>query len=233
VSERAPVPWSRALAGRATRERGRRTLTALLDAGVAEFSAYGYHGARVARVATRAGTSHGTFYLYFTGKDDLLIAVYDDIAAETHDVLAAMPTIEAGADGLAALSAWVRAVCVNFQDNAAIRGALLDAFNEAADQRVATMALRWMSRSTAVFADRIRATRTTGLDPDLAAVCIWNLLDGANRSVSRGELVVSLDELVAGLAEFIQRSVLGYHPTARRPGAAARADGRRSAAPTP
>ena len=222
----AASPWSRALEGRATRERGRRTLTNLLDAAVAEFTAYGYHGARVARVATRAGTSHGTFYVYFKDKDDLLLAVYDDIAVETHEILASMPAIEAGPAGLDELSDWVRRVCVNYQEFAAIRGALLDACNEDADPRVATMALRWMAQSTAVFADRIRATRMTGIDPDLAAVCIWNLLDGANRSVSRGELVVSLDELVAALAEFIQRSVLGYHPKARQPASRARAGGR-------
>ena len=59
------VPWSRALAARASRERGRHTVANLLDAAVAEFAAYGYHGARVARVAKRAGTAHGTFYVYF------------------------------------------------------------------------------------------------------------------------------------------------------------------------
>ena len=225
--------WSGALATRASRERGRRTLSNLLDAAVAEFAAYGYHGARVARVAKRAGTAHGTFYVYFKDKDDLLLAVYEDVAAETHDVLAAMPPIEPGESGLQALDGWVRQVCVNFQHNAAIRGALLDACNEDADPRVATMALRWMARSTAVFADRIRATRATGIDADLAAVCIWNLLDGANRSVSRGELVVSLDELVAGLAEFIQRSVLGFSSTGRRPASAAPAGGRRSTRSTP
>ena len=228
----ATPPWSRALAARASRERGRRTVANLLDAAVAEFAAYGYHGARVARVAKRAGTAHGTFYVHFKDKDDLLLAVYEDVAAETHDVLAAMPPIEPGAAGLAALDGWVREVCVDFQRDAAIRGALLDACNEDAEPRLATMALRWMARSTAVFADRIRATRATGIDPDLAAVCIWNLLDGANRSVSRGELVVSLDELVAGLAEFIQRSVLGYPTTSRR-SAGAPAGGRRAAGSTP
>ena len=150
------APWGRAVAARASRERGRRTVANLLDAAVAEFAAYGYHGARVARVAKRAGTAHGTFYVYFKDKDDLLLAVYEDVAAGTHEVLAGMPAIDPGAVGLTALDEWVRQVCVNFQHNAAIRGALLDACHEDADPRVATMALRWMARSTAVFADRIR-----------------------------------------------------------------------------
>ena len=47
--------WPRALSTRATRERGRRTLTRLLDAAVEELAAHGYRGARVSQVAKRAG----------------------------------------------------------------------------------------------------------------------------------------------------------------------------------
>src|SRR4051794_4721659 len=119
-------PWKHAVATRATRERGRRTLVKLLDAAVAEFSAYGYHGARVARVAKRAGTSHGTFYVYFTGKDDLLLAVYEESTAESLAILFEMPALEPGADGFDALHHWVKRVCVNYQHDSAIRGAIND-----------------------------------------------------------------------------------------------------------
>lgn len=201
--------WERALADRATRERGRRTLAALLDAAVEEFTDHGYHGATVARVAQRAGTSHGTFYLYFEGKDDLLLAVYDELAVEADAVFASMPAIEPGADGLERLRVWVQAVCRQLQHDGAVRTALLDALSDDADPRITTAALRWMHRATAVWAARIRETGAAGLDPDLAAICIFQLVDGANRSASRGELIVSEDELVDGLAEFIHRGVLG------------------------
>src|SRR4051794_10562957 len=126
------MSWSRALEGRATRERGRRTVGNLLDAAVAEFAAYGYHGARVARVAKRAGTAHGTFYVYFKDKDDLLLAVYEDVAAETHEVLAAMPPIAPEAAGLAAIDDWVRRGWVEFHHKTPPQGAAPGAPHEGA-----------------------------------------------------------------------------------------------------
>jgi len=202
-------PWKHVVAARATRERGRRTLVKLLDAAVAEFSAYGYHGARVARVAKRAGTSHGTFYVYFTGKDDLLLAVYEESNAESLEILFEMPALEPGPDGFQALHEWVKRVCVNYQHDSAIRGAINDALADDADPRIITQALRGVGRWTSFFADRIRATGSTGIDPNLAAVAIYNLLDAANRGVFTGQLVVSLDELAIGLTEFIHRSIFG------------------------
>ena len=201
--------WAGALASRARRARGRRTLAALLDAALEELTAYGYHGARVSRVTQRAGTSHGTFYLYFRSKNDLLLAVYDDLAVATDAVLGAMPALVAGPEGMALLREWVAAVCRKLQDDGVVRTALLDALNDGADPHVATVAMGWMNRATACWAGRIAASGARDIDPELAAICIYNLVDGANRSLSRGELVVTEDELVDGLAEFIHRSVLG------------------------
>jgi AcrR family transcriptional regulator len=205
----ADTRWSRALATRATRERGRRTLVKLLDAAVEEFSAHGYQGARVARVAKRAGTSHGTFYLYFKDRDDLLLAVFDDLTTETVAATQEMPAILPGPDGFAALRQWVAEVSMRFQRDGAIRVAVLDALHDGSDPRIARHAMRWVARSTSVISERIRATGTTGLDPEIAAVCIYNLIDGGNRGVFRGELKLTLDELIDGITECIQRSVYG------------------------
>lgn len=44
----------------------------LLDAGTRVFADRGFHAARVDDIVRAARTSHGTFYLYFTNKEDLL-----------------------------------------------------------------------------------------------------------------------------------------------------------------
>ncbi len=44
----------------------------LLDAGTQVFATRGYHAARVDDIVKLAKTSHGTFYLYFGGKSELL-----------------------------------------------------------------------------------------------------------------------------------------------------------------
>src|SRR5439155_747702 len=84
-----------------------------------------------------------------------------------------MPPLEPGPEGFAALHEWVQRVCVNYQQDSAIRGAINDALADDADQRIITQALRGVGRWTTFFADRIRATGSTGIDPNLAAVADW------------------------------------------------------------
>jgi len=68
--------------GRTLRAQGRRTMQRLLDAGLRVFAKRGYHAARVDDIVKSARTSHGTFYLYFTNKEDLLRALAVDCADE-------------------------------------------------------------------------------------------------------------------------------------------------------
>lgn len=51
----------------------------LLRAALEEFSAHGIAGARVDRLAKRAGVSAGSAYTYFDGKDGLFEAVYEAV----------------------------------------------------------------------------------------------------------------------------------------------------------
>src|SRR5262245_1372433 len=67
---------------RELRARGRETMRKLLDAGVEVFAARGYHAARVDDIVKLAETSHGTFYLYFSNKEDLFRALTEEVAAE-------------------------------------------------------------------------------------------------------------------------------------------------------
>jgi AcrR family transcriptional regulator len=71
---------------RELRAQGRRTLRRLLDAGLRVFARRGYHAARVDDVVRAARTSHGTFYLYFANKEDLLRALAVDCADRLTDL---------------------------------------------------------------------------------------------------------------------------------------------------
>jgi TetR/AcrR family fatty acid metabolism transcriptional regulator len=50
---------------------------AILRAAIETFAARGFFAAQVADVARAAGVAAGTVYLYFRGKDDLLISIFD------------------------------------------------------------------------------------------------------------------------------------------------------------
>ena len=86
---------------RELRAQGRETVRRLLDAGMIEFENRGFHGVRVDDVVRRAGISHGTFYLYFSNKEDLFKALLKDAL---HD----MEIVAGDATGLSVLRQWVR-----------------------------------------------------------------------------------------------------------------------------
>jgi AcrR family transcriptional regulator len=79
---------------RVLRSQGRRTMRKLLDAAMVAFDRRGYHATRVNDVVEIAKTSHGTFYLYFSNKEDLLRALVAEAAGEAqslYDALSALP----------------------------------------------------------------------------------------------------------------------------------------------
>jgi TetR/AcrR family fatty acid metabolism transcriptional regulator len=62
-------------------EKRRRILRAAID----EFASRGFFSARMADVAKSASVADGTLYLYFEGKEHLLISVFDDVLSRAID----------------------------------------------------------------------------------------------------------------------------------------------------
>jgi TetR/AcrR family fatty acid metabolism transcriptional regulator len=54
----------------------------ILSAAVRAFSKHGYHHCTVSRIAREAGVADGTIYLYFRGKEDLLVSSFQHVLAE-------------------------------------------------------------------------------------------------------------------------------------------------------
>ena len=64
-----PQPQPPAFQGTSKRER-------ILRAAVDVFAKNGYFNAKVSEIAKTAGVADGTIYLYFDGKEDLLITIF-------------------------------------------------------------------------------------------------------------------------------------------------------------
>ena len=54
----------------------------ILEAAIKVFAERGFHSATVAEIARAAGVADGTIYLYFKGKDDLLLRLFDEKMTE-------------------------------------------------------------------------------------------------------------------------------------------------------
>jgi len=63
-------------------DRGRRTRERLLAAAREVFEERGFNDTRMSDVATAAGVSHGTVYVYFDAKEALLAEIVDEVLSE-------------------------------------------------------------------------------------------------------------------------------------------------------
>ncbi|HUO49625.1 MAG TPA: TetR/AcrR family transcriptional regulator, partial [Acidimicrobiales bacterium] len=92
---------------RALRSQGRKTMRKLLDAAMVVFAKRGYHAARVDDIVKVARTSHGTFYLYFSNKEDLLYALVTEAGEVVASLDAGLGPVGPGDDGWRELRAWM------------------------------------------------------------------------------------------------------------------------------
>ncbi|HEX5097250.1 MAG TPA: helix-turn-helix domain-containing protein, partial [Acidimicrobiia bacterium] len=88
---------------RELRAQGRKTMNRLLDAGMRVFADKGFHAARVDDIVRAARASHGTFYLYFANKEDLLRALATECATEMDALADRLGPVGPGPDGYATL----------------------------------------------------------------------------------------------------------------------------------
>jgi AcrR family transcriptional regulator len=105
---------------RELRAQGRQTVRRLLEAGLAEFDERGFQAVRVDDIVRRARTSHGTFYLYFSNKDDFFKALLRDALDDMGVITDAFPVVTRNDAGRAALRQWVQKFCETYAAHAAV-----------------------------------------------------------------------------------------------------------------
>jgi AcrR family transcriptional regulator len=89
-------------------ERRAATRRRLVEAAMDVFAERGYHGASVDDVARAAGFSIGALYSNFSGKDDLLQAIFDEHLAWLALVLDEAPATGEPSEWAAAMDDWPR-----------------------------------------------------------------------------------------------------------------------------
>src|SRR5262252_4966776 len=105
---------------RELRAQGRQTVRRLLEAGLAEFDERGFQAVRVDDIVRRARTSHGTFYLYFSNKDDFFKALLRDALHDMGVITDAFPVVTRNDAGRVALRQWVHSFCETYAAHAAV-----------------------------------------------------------------------------------------------------------------
>jgi AcrR family transcriptional regulator len=78
-------------------------------------------------IVRRAQTSHGTFYLYFSNKEDLFKALLRDALHDMGTITDGFPVVTRNEAGRAALRTWVGSFCDTYESHAAVIRALSQA----------------------------------------------------------------------------------------------------------
>ena len=114
---------------RFAQERSRETLRRIVEAAQEVFSEKGYDKATVADIISRARIGHGTFWLYFRDKEDLLRTLVEEMLRRYVDENLAdrLAPGRADAGGLAGIEEVVSGVVRVFEDNRALHQAILEA----------------------------------------------------------------------------------------------------------
>jgi AcrR family transcriptional regulator len=179
-----------ALGRKAARSRAR-----LLDAARDVFGSLGYEGTRVDDVASAASMSHGAFYRYFSGKEEVFREVATPAVEDVLVLLEELPDPRGG------LHAWSRRL---YQTDATHRG-LFSAWAESAPARAALAAELELEIDAAAQAALRR--RPFG-DPRVDALLLLSHLERAPY-VARVYPRLSRPDAVAATGEILERGLFG------------------------
>ena len=194
--------------GRALQARGRRTRQRLLDAAADVFDRIGYHSARVDDVVAAAESSHGTFYLYFTSKEDLFEQLVGEVATELHSLIGELAPVTNSARGRAALRAWLARVSKVY----ARHGRVIRTWTEAelSGDPVGRHGEDVLTGLALALTRRMRVPKRSGLDPTVATLALMMMVERLNYYAASGQVELhDEDELLDTLTDVIMAAAFG------------------------
>jgi AcrR family transcriptional regulator len=191
---------------RELRAQGRQTVQKLLEAGLAEFDERGFQAVRVDDVVRRAKTSHGTFYLYFSNKEDLFKALLSDALIDIGALSDSFPVVTRDEPGQQALRRWVSSFCDAYAAHASVIRILSQA--EIVGEEVWGDGLQLMFRlSEAIAAGMTAAAGTDGRETppghaELTALALLMMLERINYLLTV-EVRLPRDEMIDRLTAIV------------------------------
>jgi AcrR family transcriptional regulator len=192
------------------RARGHRTRARLLAAGADVIAAKGLHAARVDDIVKAARSSHGTFYLYFSSKEDLFEHLVAEVAGEVRALVADLPTVSATDEGRAGLRAWLD----RFADLYEAQGPIIRAWTEAelSGEVSGHQGEAVLGDLVGTLATRLRLPRRAGLDPGIAALALVTMVERLNYYANTRQLEATRAELLDVLVDIFGAALFGRDP---------------------
>jgi AcrR family transcriptional regulator len=195
-------------AQRSRRDKIRRRLLVAVEGLIADGQSYA--NVSVERLASAAGISRATFYIYFDGKGDLLRAWLDDTLDELRTGAAPLLSL-----GSVDLTATVRALLIGYRARATVMAAILDEATRDGALRADIDAA--IAAAVEALADAIeRGQRSGRVDPELlpretAAWLVWLLERGLTQVIPAAD-DERVNALAGTLAQMLSRTLQPSQP---------------------
>ncbi len=190
---------------RELRARGRLTKRKLLDAGADVFAKKGFHGTRVDDIVKLARTSHGTFYLYFSNKEELFRALATEVAEEMRTLAEALGPLQPGKEGRAALHAWIAEFTQLYERYGPVVRAWTEA--EIGASEFGRLGTDVLTQFTRVLSQRVAEVAPADMDPAITALALVAMLERTNYYLLSGQIRVAADQMTATLARVTHASL--------------------------
>jgi AcrR family transcriptional regulator len=191
----APAHEESAGAEEPRRKRGVETRQRLLDAALSAYGTLGFDAVRVDDIAAEAGTSHGTFYRYFPGKEAIFDEHADRATQEIRELLAVLPVERGGEHD------WANSYYEHYERHGGIIGCMRDA--RAAGSKGAIRSRHDMATALAAALDQ----RSFG-DADADVVTCFSLLENVP-AATYGYAGLTVDQAADVTALMLARGLFG------------------------
>jgi AcrR family transcriptional regulator len=153
---------------RELRTQGRKTMRRLLDAGMRVFADRGFHAARVDDIVRAARTSHGTFYLYFTNKEDLLRALATECGLEMSALADTLGPVGIDEAGYAELRAFLGRFFATYRRYGPVIRAWMEGHVD--DRAVSALGVRSFTDIATALGRQMRHAGVAGDDASISAL---------------------------------------------------------------
>ncbi|MFI6998588.1 TetR/AcrR family transcriptional regulator [Nocardia sp. NPDC050175] len=192
------------------KEKSAETELALKAAALRLFAERGYLNTKIVDITTAAGRAAGSFYNHFAGKEELLQALLNDVAAAS-DVTAEGPDHNADFTDPAAIRFHVEGYWVAARQHWAVFRSIQQA--ALVNDEFARQAGQFAIQQRRDIADHLDAFGPRGLTlpstPDASLAMMFLLATSMVQAVEDGAVELTDKQAVDGLTRFIYRGLTG------------------------
>ena len=180
----------------------------LLDAGLEVLTERGYHAARVDDIVRIADMSHGTFYLYFTNKEDLFRALASECAAEMTELAATLGPITPDVAGQKELKRWLAQFLATYRRYGPVLRAWME--DQVVDRELVRLGLKAFAAINTNLRTRLEEAGASHLhDRQAATAAMLAMVERMAYFTSSRELGYDDAAIVDTLATMLHRGVFG------------------------